>query len=73
MWLLGSVKEKVKLKAIRGKRGKTKDGIKSIRCVAISTDGKFLVSSNKTFLFYKNILWRVSSRDVNSFSLGNRR
>ncbi|EFN73892.1 U3 small nucleolar RNA-interacting protein 2 [Camponotus floridanus] len=38
-----SVKEKVKLKAIRGKRGKTKDGIKSIRCMAISTDGKFLV------------------------------
>lgn len=38
-----SVKEKIKLKAIIGKRGKTKDGIKSIRCMAISTDGKFLV------------------------------
>ncbi|XP_050459975.1 U3 small nucleolar RNA-interacting protein 2 [Cataglyphis hispanica] len=38
-----SIKEKIKLKAIRGKRGKTKDGMKSIRCMAISTDGKFLV------------------------------
>ncbi|XP_025990665.1 U3 small nucleolar RNA-interacting protein 2 [Solenopsis invicta] len=38
-----SVKEKIKLKAIRGDRGKTKPGIKSVRCLAISTDGKFLV------------------------------
>lgn len=38
-----SVKEKVKLKALRGNRGKTKPGMKSIRCLAISTDQKFLV------------------------------
>ncbi|XP_011647664.1 U3 small nucleolar RNA-interacting protein 2 [Pogonomyrmex barbatus] len=38
-----SVKEKIKLKAIRGCRGKTKPGMKSIRCLAISTDSKFLV------------------------------
>ncbi|XP_012223162.1 U3 small nucleolar RNA-interacting protein 2 [Linepithema humile] len=38
-----SVKDKVKLKAIKGNRGKTKDGMKSIRCLAISTDNKFLV------------------------------
>ncbi|XP_012535206.2 U3 small nucleolar RNA-interacting protein 2 [Monomorium pharaonis] len=38
-----SIKEKIKLKAIRGNRGKTKSGMKSIRCLAISTDGKFLV------------------------------
>ncbi|KAL0107025.1 hypothetical protein PUN28_015525 [Cardiocondyla obscurior] len=38
-----SIKEKIKLKALRGNRGKTKPGMKSIRCLAISTDGKFLV------------------------------
>ncbi|XP_071560130.1 U3 small nucleolar RNA-interacting protein 2 [Temnothorax nylanderi] len=38
-----SIKEKVKLKAIRGNRGKTKPGMKSVRCLAISTDGKFFV------------------------------
>ncbi|XP_026825161.1 U3 small nucleolar RNA-interacting protein 2 isoform X2 [Ooceraea biroi] len=38
-----SLKEKIKLNAIRGKRGKTKDGMTSIRCLATSTDGKFLV------------------------------
>lgn len=38
-----SLKDQSKLNAIRGKRGKTKDGMTSIRCLAISTDGKFLV------------------------------
>lgn len=38
-----SVKEKIKLKIIRGNRGKMTDGMKSIRCMALSTDGKFLV------------------------------
>ncbi|XP_011876149.1 PREDICTED: U3 small nucleolar RNA-interacting protein 2 [Vollenhovia emeryi] len=38
-----SVTEKSKLKAIVGNRGKTKSGMKSVRCLAISTDGKFLV------------------------------
>ncbi|XP_072754920.1 U3 small nucleolar RNA-interacting protein 2 [Anoplolepis gracilipes] len=38
-----SVKEKIKLKAIKRKKGKTKGGMKSIQCMAISTDGKFLV------------------------------
>ncbi|XP_012055055.1 PREDICTED: U3 small nucleolar RNA-interacting protein 2 [Atta cephalotes] len=38
-----SIKEKTKLKAIRGNRGKKNPGMKSIRCLAISTDGRFLV------------------------------
>lgn len=47
-FLLGSVKEKIKLKAVRGnrngnKKGQSKDEFKCIRCLAISTDGKFLV------------------------------
>ncbi|KAF7391129.1 hypothetical protein HZH66_009609 [Vespula vulgaris] len=37
-----SLKERTKLKVIKGKR-KGQDGMKSINCMAISTDGKFLV------------------------------
>jgi len=42
--LSGSIKNKIKLNSLRGNRGKSKDGMISIRCLAISTDGKFLVS-----------------------------
>ncbi|XP_076176104.1 U3 small nuclear riboprotein factor 55K [Ptiloglossa arizonensis] len=37
-----SLKERAKLKAIKGKR-KTQDGMKCIQCIATSTDSKFLV------------------------------
>ncbi|KAK2589024.1 hypothetical protein KPH14_001867 [Odynerus spinipes] len=36
-----SLKERTKLKVMKGKR-KGQDGMKSVRCMAISTDGKFL-------------------------------
>ncbi|XP_043253100.1 U3 small nucleolar RNA-interacting protein 2 [Colletes gigas] len=37
-----SLKEKTKLKSIKGKR-KIQDGVKCVQCLAVSTDGKFLV------------------------------
>lgn len=37
-----SLKERTKLKVIKGKN-KEQDGMKSINCIAVSTDGKFLV------------------------------
>ncbi|XP_031831531.1 U3 small nuclear riboprotein factor 55K [Nomia melanderi] len=37
-----SLKERTKLKSIKGKR-KTEDGIKCVQCIAVSTDNKFLV------------------------------
>ncbi|XP_076236755.1 U3 small nuclear riboprotein factor 55K isoform X5 [Calliopsis andreniformis] len=38
----GSLKERTKLKTIKGKR-KNQEGIKCVQCIAVSTDGKFLV------------------------------
>lgn len=43
---LGSLKERTKLKAIKGKR-KNQEGIKCVQCIAVSTDGKFLVRLDK--------------------------
>ncbi|XP_076236752.1 U3 small nuclear riboprotein factor 55K isoform X2 [Calliopsis andreniformis] len=37
-----SLKERTKLKTIKGKR-KNQEGIKCVQCIAVSTDGKFLV------------------------------
>ncbi|XP_015428985.1 PREDICTED: U3 small nucleolar RNA-interacting protein 2 [Dufourea novaeangliae] len=41
-----SLKERTKLKAIKGKR-KTQDGIKCVQCMAVSSDSKFLVLGDK--------------------------
>lgn len=46
---LGALKERAKLKAIKGNRKNNKNGMKSVECIAISTDGKFLVIFNKNF------------------------
>lgn len=41
-YILGCLKERAKLKAIKGKT-KSEAGMKCVQCLAISTDGKFLV------------------------------
>lgn len=42
IFVTGSLKERTKLKVIKRKK-KAQDGIKCVQCMAISTDGKFLV------------------------------
>ncbi|XP_015609641.1 U3 small nucleolar RNA-interacting protein 2 isoform X2 [Cephus cinctus] len=50
-----SMSDKSKLKVLKGK-GKTNDGIKCVRCIAISTDSKFLVVGD------------TASKDIKIFS-----
>ncbi|CAL7936460.1 unnamed protein product [Xylocopa violacea] len=41
-----SLKERTKLKAIKGKTKSSQNGMKCVQCLAISTDGKFLVAGD---------------------------
>lgn len=47
-----SLKERTKLKAVKGKT-KSQDGMKCVNCVAISTDGKFLVAGDSGCKYVK--------------------
>ncbi|XP_006620835.1 U3 small nucleolar RNA-interacting protein 2 isoform X2 [Apis dorsata] len=59
-----SLKERTKLKAIKGKR-KSQDGIKCVQCLAISTDSKFLVvgdnGSKNIMVFCGNTLNHIKN------------
>lgn len=51
-YVIGCLKEGAKLKAVKGKR-KSEAGMKCVQCLAISTDGKFLVRLYKlSFIIY---------------------
>lgn len=58
-YILGCLKERTKLKAIKGKR-KSQDGIKCVQCLAISTDNKFLVRIYK----FSFIIFHLYSRII---------